>query len=166
MFIALLCLPFPESAVMSRARGGRKFHWYSSSPLWDTCVHSVLSQHQPESLQEAGGILQWGSLRRVGKCELTTRIVCKSPRLPNVELVSRARGWCVTRSRRDYVWRSSAVWPLVESHVQATLPSCLLIPLSAPSLTPTLAKPRPEGREPFGMIHTKCILITKQWGEG
>ena len=50
-----------------------------SSPHWNTCVHSVLSVYQPESPQEAGGTLQWGNLRRVGKCGVTSRESVQDP---------------------------------------------------------------------------------------
>lgn len=64
--------------------------------------------------------------------------MCKTPGLPKVELVP--RGGCVTRSWRACVRRGPAVWPLVGSHSQATLRSCLLIPLRVPCIGQTQAR--------------------------
>lgn len=80
----LLCLPLQKFHL----RGVRRWRGLRGHPPGahrNTCVHSVLSVYQPESLWETGGALKRGSLRKAGTYRETTRIV-QDPWAPKVEL--------------------------------------------------------------------------------
>lgn len=126
-----------------------------------------LSVCQPGFLQETGGKLKQGNLRRVGKCRENHR---DSARLLGYQKWSWYHPWvsrtwhrvCVTRC-----WRDCCVERLASVTAgRATARPHFLLPAHIP-LCPPLAKPRsrPEGGEPFG-AYPSASWVREQGREG